>query len=274
MNLSDEDAKLFFELMWGLQHFVNRRLGIFKDFPTPVKYAELPAEKKIKLRDVLWKSPSLINDYVKENPELLSSDYLEIVHGWKNFIKGEFFILRHLKKYTVFIGNDNQVYGVSGLFDRIEDIVPVNSLPIMAETVLLPFKGRIVYDGLLRGYNISFGGGIRSELNHTYMVAKQKERIITTLEPIADPVLPSRHKIMKSWMPELEEISSSASKLKGETPLQRAAFTLLRASVEMAKFVETTPDDLEVLIVGERKIRKAATHLSNVLEIIYEDQFE
>ena len=274
MILSGEDAKLFYDLMWGLQRFANRQLGIFKDFPSPDKYAELPANKKIKLRDALWESPDLINDYVKGNPEQLPSDYLEIVHNWKRFIKGEFFILRHLKKFTIFIGNDNQVYGVIGLFDSIEDIVPVHSLPIMAETVLLPFKERIVYDGLLRGYNLSFGGGIRSELNHTYMVAKQKERIITTLEPIADPVRPSVHKIIKSWMPELEEISSSASKLKGETPLQRAAFTLLRASVEMTKFVETTPDDLDVLIVGERKIRKAATHLSNVLEIIFEDQFE
>ena len=260
--------------MWGLQRFANQRLGILKDFPSPLKYAELQAKNKIKLRDVLWKSPDLINDYVKENPELLSSNNLDIVLGWKRFIKGEFFILRHLKKYTIFIGNDNQVYGVIGLFDSIEDIVPVNSLPIMAETVLLPFKGRIVYDGLLRSYNLSFGGGIRSELNYTYMVAKQKERIITTLEKIADQVRPTGHKIMKSWIPELEEISSSVSKLKGETPLQRSAFTLLRASVEMAKFVETTPDDLDVLIVGERKIRKAATHLSNVLEIILEDRFE
>jgi hypothetical protein len=271
MNLSLEEARLFFELMWGLQHYTNRRQGGLNDIPSPLKYAELPAEKKLKVCEALWKSPGLIDEYVKENPESLSSEHLEIVRSWKGFIKGEFFILRHLKKYTIFIGDDNQVYGVLGLFDSLEDILPAHALPVMAKTVLLPFKGRIAYDGLLQSYNISFGGGIRSELNHTYMAAKQKERIITTLEPGTGKVQPAANKIVKSWLPTLEEIASEAAKLKGETALQNAAFTLLRASVEMAKCVETAPDDLESLFSGERKIRKATTRLSTVLDIEAED---
>ena len=271
MNLSLEDAKLFFELMWGLQRYANRRYGVLKDIPSPTEYAGLPAKKKLKVREALWKNPGLIDDYVKENPESLSSEHLEIISSWKGFIKGEFFILRHLKKYTIFIGNNNQVYGVLGLFDSLEDIVPTNALPVMAKTVLLPFKGRIAYDGLLEGYSISFGGGIRSELNHTYMAAKQKERIITTLESGTSKVQPAAHKIVKSWLPKLEEIAAEAAKLKGETTLQNAAFTLLRASVEMAKCVEIAPDDQNVLLAGERKIRKASMRLSNVLEIEAEE---
>jgi hypothetical protein len=271
MNLSPEDAKLFFELMWGLQHYVNQQRGVLKDIPSPAEYAKLPTQKKIKVRDALWKSPDLIDAYIKENPESLSSEYLEIVRSWKGFVKGEFFILRHLKKYTIFIGNKDQVYGVLGLNDSLEEIVPSYALPSMVEAVLLPFKGRIAYDGLLQGYRISFGGGIRSDLNHTYIAAKQKERIITTLETGTGKAQPAAHKIIKSWLPQLEEIASAASKLKGETALQNAAFTLLRASLEMAKCAETNPDDLDALFAGERKVRKAATRLSTVLDIEAED---
>jgi len=271
MNLSSEDAYLFFELMWGLQRYANQQYGILKDIPSPVDYAKLTAQKKIKLREALWKSPGLIDDYMKENPESLPSEHLEIVRSWKGFIKGEFFILRHLKKYSVFIGNKDQVYGVLGLFDSLEDLVPAFALPAMVETVLLPFKGQIVYDGLLRGYNVSFGSGYRSDLNYIYSVAKQKERIITSLDPGLAQAKPATLPLKRNWLPQLEEMASTALKLKGETALQNASFALMRASLEMAKCTETSPDDLEALFAAERKIRKAARHLSTVLDIEAED---
>ena len=271
MNLSPEDAKLFFDLMWGLQRYVNQQRGILKDIPSPEEYAKLPTEKKLKVRDALWKSPNLIDAYVEANPEALSSEEVEIVRTWRRSIKDNFFIFRHLKKYSIFIGNKDQVYGVLGLFDSLEEIVPTYALPRMVDAVLLPFKGWIVYDGLLQGYSISFGGGIRSNLNHAYMTAKQKERIITTLEPETSQTKPAIRKISKTWLPQLEEIALSASKLKGETALQNAAFTLLRASIEMAKCAENAPGDLDVLFAGERKVRKAMTRLSKVLDIEIED---
>lgn len=55
--------------------------------------------------------------------------------------------------------------------------------PVNVEAVLLPFKGKIIYDGLLLGYNIAFGGGIRSRFTQIYLTAKYKQRIVTSLEP-------------------------------------------------------------------------------------------
>jgi hypothetical protein len=271
MNLSPENAKIFFDLMWGLQRYVNQQRGILKDIPSSADYARLATENKLKVRDALWKSPDLIDAYLEANPEALSSKELEIVRNWRRFIKDKFFILRHLKKYTVFIGNKDQVYGVLGLNDSLEEIAPTYSLPCWVDAVLLPFKSWIVYDGLLQSYNISFGGGIRSNLNHTYMIAKQKERIITTLELETSQTKPALRKVLKNWLPQLEEIANSASKLKGETALQNAAFTLLRASIEMAKCAETTPVDTDVLFAGDRKVQKAMTRLSKVMDIEMED---
>ena len=61
-------------------------------------------------------------------------------------------------------------------------------LPVWTETVLLPFKNMIVYDGLLSSYNISFGSGIRRELNESYKDAKQRQGIVTCLPARAGTV--------------------------------------------------------------------------------------
>lgn len=51
----------------------------------------------------------------------------------------------------------------------------------MVETVLLPFKGQIVYDGYIGAYNISFGGGIRSGFKDSYDEAKATYGITRSL---------------------------------------------------------------------------------------------
>jgi len=160
MTLSVEDGKLFYELMWKLLYYVNQKRGFYKDVASWDEYAAFPAEKKLKVRDALWKNTELIETYVQENPDVLSDDELAIIRKWRDFIKDSFFILRHLKKGSIFIGKDNRVYAVHGIQSPLDEVIPSYALPQMAETILLPFKGQIIYDGLLSGYSVHFGGGI------------------------------------------------------------------------------------------------------------------
>ena len=51
----------------------------------------------------------------------------------------------------------------------------------MTTAVLLPFKGRIIYDGLLSPFRVTFGPGIRQRLGEAYKDAKQSHGIIATL---------------------------------------------------------------------------------------------
>ncbi|KKK91250.1 hypothetical protein LCGC14_2714860, partial [marine sediment metagenome] len=61
-------------------------------------------------------------------------------------------------------------------------------LPRLITTVLLPFQGRIIYDGLVSGYNITFGGGMKRMLNEEYKQAKEAFGIITSLGDQAAPL--------------------------------------------------------------------------------------
>lgn len=265
MTLPPDSAKLFFELMWKLQYYVNQKQGFHKNISSLDEYASLATEKKLKARDELWKTPELIGAYTQENPDALPAEELEIIRKWKRFIKGSFYILRHLKKGSIFIGKDDQVYAVHGIQDPLDEVIPSHALPQMVEAILLPFKGQIIYDGLLAGYNIHFGGGIRSNLNHAYVVAKQKNRIVATLEPELAP--PTIVKPGKNITPQLKELTDVLGKLKGNNSIQNSALVLARASIELA-IIDNQGD----LVPGSfdaqaRKIFNTSKRLLKLLEL-------
>ena len=107
----------------------------------------------------------LIESFVDENPAHLSDDELDIVRSWRHLVDGKFYVFRELKKYTVFLSTTSPAiaYGVLALSQPFEELIGPY-LPVLTQTVLLPFKGVIVYDGLMSSYNISFGPGIRRNL--------------------------------------------------------------------------------------------------------------
>lgn len=55
-------------------------------------------------------------------------------------------------------------------------------LPVMLETVLLPFEDKIIYDSFMASHDISFSDGIRDMFEDEYAKAKAKFGIITSLE--------------------------------------------------------------------------------------------
>ena len=89
-----------------------------------------------------------------------------------------------------------RAYGVLGLTDDFVDILP-QPLPALVRAVLLPWKGRIVCDGLIGTFNVVFGPGIRARLRDTYRYAKA-EGIITSLEPGWRPPPPKPAKAPKT----------------------------------------------------------------------------
>jgi len=266
MKLSTEDAALFFKLMGRLQFYVNQQHQILSDAGSVEDYADLPPTERVQVRNVLWENPELIDAYVAENPHDLPDDELNIVRKWKRSVAGTFHIFRYLKKHAIFIG-DEQVYGVLALYDSLEEMLYGRRLPIMVQAVLLPFKGKIVYDGTLNFYNIYFGGGIRSRLKEEYMAAKQNSRIITTLEPeLAQSARQARKKPGKDWRSEVDNLVKMTGKMKGGPPISSSAFSLLRASAELAQAAVHNPDDLDGLWKLERRARTALTRLQTALD--------
>jgi hypothetical protein len=196
MILDPDDCQLFYKLHKALMLFVNRRLKLVPPPAAPAgEIIAFPPEGRVTLRDALLKHIDLIDAFADENPFQLSEGDLGIVRSWNDLVAGKFYVFRYLKKYTVFLTAEEPAvaYGVLALSDPFEEVIGPE-LPFLCKTVLLPFRGRIVYDGLLSGYNVRFGGGVKRDLNQRYNEAKERFGIITSLPPPAERTQPVRKK--------------------------------------------------------------------------------
>lgn len=195
MLLSPDEADEFFRLHRALTWYVNAELRVVPDIAGPDEVCRLSLEERLDVRNEFLERLDLIDGFAEENPARLTGDELEIVRSWRHIVAGQFYLFRQLKKYMIFLdagdeGHEPVAYGVLAVAEPFEEIVG-QDLPFLAETVLLPYRGRITYDGLLGGYDIYFGAGIRRSLNDAYRETKNRHGIVTSLPaemPSADPV--------------------------------------------------------------------------------------
>jgi hypothetical protein len=265
MQLSQEDAALFFKLMPALQTFANQRLNIIKGLKDVEGYKTISNGERVELRNAVYENSKVIDDFVGENPFSFSKDELDIVSGWKNFIADTFFIARLTKKYAIFI-HDEDVYAVLALAQPLQDILWGSPLPVYVKTVLLPFKSRIIYDGLLEGHRVYFGPGISTAVKNRYRIAMQKGEIIESLDLGWKPAPPRLEK--KDWKPLLDELNEKASKLRSsssEALMVGPAFSLAKAGLEFARVAVEFPEDLEKLDKALDKVIRASNKAEKMM---------
>ena len=106
-------------------------------------YQALPGADKFAVRNALYDHSELIDSYLRQNPQTFSAAESAIVASWKQFERGDFFIERLLKRYAIFI-KDDEVYGVLGLYDALEDMFPKTVLPYLAKAVMTQLSTPII----------------------------------------------------------------------------------------------------------------------------------
>jgi hypothetical protein len=176
----------FYRLYPALLFYANQQLGLARQVTTIPQLMSMPEEEQYALRRAFYEHREVIEAFVHANPQRFSDEDLAIVDSWKSLVQGQFYVWRHLKQYTIFLdaASPPKAYGVLALHDDFADLFP--HVPLLIDTVLLPFKSQIIYDGQCRYYNIFFGGGITRRLHDSYQLAKAQYGIITSL-PFAAP---------------------------------------------------------------------------------------
>jgi hypothetical protein len=188
MQLSIEDVDHFFRLHKPLMFYVSQKARSLTKRPVSIgAYAGWAPNDRIEVHKALLGQMSLIDEFIAENPFQFEPSDLEIVRSWHQMVSGKFIAYRPLKDHMIFLNTEAppMAYGVVALYSPFEDVIGPY-LPRMIQTTLLPFKGRIVYDGLMSGYNITFGSGIKRRFREEYEEAKARLGIITSL-PMGDP---------------------------------------------------------------------------------------
>jgi hypothetical protein len=248
MTLTEQEADLFFKLMWALHFFVKEKLGLIPEITDLKSYSKCSMEQKIQIRNIVFGADNagLVDAFLQENPQRFSNSELALVAAWKHFLKKDFYIERFLKNYNVFIDDKENVYGVVGLYQSLDDIIPKSHLPSRVHAILLPFLGKIIYDGALPRYNVFFGKGISGDLKNIYLAAKKNASIVTDLLAQVPAVATPESHLAKTWEPELEQLIALAAKLRGgagQPPISSPAFSLVKASLEFARLAVAVPVD-------------------------------
>ena len=180
MKLTQEDTSRFYDVFFKLIDYTNERYQVVPGLKKASGTDDVDPAAIMPVRDKLWECDDVINHVVADNPFCFSERELALVASWKKRVVGDFLIYKHLKKYTVFMGNGG-LYGVVGIASPIEEMFPSFDLPRYSRVVLLPFEGKIIYDSLIATYNITYGSGIRKGFNEEYRELKNKAGVITTL---------------------------------------------------------------------------------------------
>ncbi len=265
MILSPVDSALFFRLYWGLNAYVNRQLAILPNQFTAASFRTIPMEQLATVRDAWVKHPELLAKYLAEDPDRLSPEDHAIVASWRLKVAGQFFVVRHLKKYSVFLEQrqPGHLYGVLGLQTPMSDLLE-RPLPVLVNAVLLPFDGVMVSDGLIVSTSVHFGSDIRADLNEAYTRIKSREGITVRMDS-AGPGVEGKpaQRPAHDWGEQVAEIAARAERMRsaGE-PQQSAALNLLRASACLAQAVFHTPGERHARF---RALRRAVTQMERLL---------
>ncbi len=180
MILTEIEYKAYLETHLELLYFVGIQSKFFDSDFSFDQFRKLDYTVKLECRDTLLSDMKLLDDYLSSNINSLTKEKIAILKGFKKSITGEFVILKCLTSYAIFNSvDDNKFYAVKALSDGFDDFY--DRFPVLVNATILPFNGQIIYDGFLETSDITFGPGMKSDMNEDYKQAKKNNQIVMTL---------------------------------------------------------------------------------------------
>lgn len=166
-HLSKKDAQLYYKLYFGLLDFTNKKYNIKLNYSIRKKKGINPYD----IQDIVKKfwecKDNIIDEFCCVNPYRFNKEELDIIKGFKKGFRDNFVMVEHTEEYTAFM-NMNKVYMIKGITSNIDETISNDLLPTFVETSILPFKGYLIYDGLLMSYPINFGPGFYRAVSNDY----------------------------------------------------------------------------------------------------------
>jgi hypothetical protein len=180
MILTETEYRNFISIHLNLIYYAGIQKEVISSNMTFAQFLKLKLEVKTKCRDQLNKNSYLLDSFMEDFSESLTPEKIKILQGFKQKIDGDFIILKCLKDNAIFIDtNDQKVYAVKALSDRFDTFF--DFFPVYCNATLIPFNGKIIYDGFMTSHRVIFGKNYRYEFNEIYKTAKKNNTIIRTI---------------------------------------------------------------------------------------------
>ena len=164
-HLSNNDAKLFYKLYFGMLEYTNKKYKIRPKL-------KISQQKGVDLEEIqyviehFWKiKDEVIDEFIKINPYKFNKEEIKIINEFKQGFRDVFIIGKYEIDYTVIL-NMNKTYMIKGLYDNIDEIVSYKDLPQPVMMTIMPFKDQLIYDGLIQPLNIKMGSDFEKTINN------------------------------------------------------------------------------------------------------------
>ncbi|WP_028043563.1 hypothetical protein [Candidatus Stoquefichus massiliensis] len=161
--LGEKEAKYFYKMYMNLLDYVNKKYHIIQENHLATARHVEPLDQ-VKVRNKMFEDMSIIDEYIQRNPNHLNSTILKQIEEVKNAIMVNCIIVKYEKNYTLIMDDQDILYAIIGGVSNLDEVIPSQELPYMCKLVLVPYKGKILYDGVIEGTNIQMGSGIQSRI--------------------------------------------------------------------------------------------------------------
>lgn len=181
MTLSQNDYYEYLSIHLNLLYFTGYYTGILEEEISFQDFLRMSFQQKAFCRNVfLENQEELLSEYIGDGTEI-PNEQLAILRGFRKNEHGQFILLKCLKDHAILKSVDNgKFYAVKALSDSFEDLIP--DFPVIFKLNILPFKGKIIYDGFIEGGNIKIGTHIQKSLNEEYVRARKNNEIVFSLD--------------------------------------------------------------------------------------------
>ena len=97
MALSEQDRELFYKLLTPLHFYANFKLSLFSNYTTLEDFKQCPVTDRMIIRNKILEDPSLIDQFIHDNPEGFNQDELDIVRVPPPFSSHDMLLLTHFR---------------------------------------------------------------------------------------------------------------------------------------------------------------------------------
>lgn len=180
MTLTEIEYKTFLRSHLELLFYVGQHSNIISNRIKFDEFVNLDLSIKLKCRDFLLDNKKLLDAYITEKFDRLTTEQISILTGFKKTITSDFVIFKCLTNNAIFIDTkDNRFYAVKALGDSFDKFF--DHFPVLVKTTLLPYNDQIIYDGFIKPTGIYYGSGMTSTMKEDYKMAKKSNQILTTI---------------------------------------------------------------------------------------------
>ena len=240
-------------MRYDLLLLTNKKLNIVNNVKSISDLKACSWDKLLLIRDGLVNNNNnfIYDTLLQEKKNEYSDIECKIIKDWQENIPQKYFIVKHLKNYSLFLEEKTEprLYGVVGISEPISTVIDhiAVKLPVLVRALLLPFNKKIIYDGVLEPYDISFSSDLRHSIKMDYIKIKSSYGIITSFTKVPNKKQDDSTRLIELLKTSYsrKEFSNEITELRNKSPKLEELYNQEMGKIN-AKAIKTQLKKLEI----------------------------